>query len=85
MDNNTVFILIFIVVIAVIFSFALGYLFACNRLSNKMINAEIKFVESKTKILNDTKARIIKEDEIPEELREIFNNIIEELEENHGE
>lgn len=82
MDSNTVGTLIFIIIVAIIFSFLLGYFFACTRLHNKMINAEIKFVESKTKAFKDLEmqTKVLKEEDIPEELRGILNNIIEDIE-----
>lgn len=82
MDSNTVGTLIFIVIVAIIFSFLLGYFFACTRLHNKMINAEIKFVESKAKAFKnlEMQTKVIKQEEMPKELREMLNSIIEDIE-----
>lgn len=82
MDNNTVGTLIFIVIVAIIISFLLGYFFACTRLDNKRINAEIKFIESKAKAFKnlEMQTKVIRQDEMPEELREMLNSIIEDIE-----
>ena len=82
MDNNTVGTLIFIVIVAIIISFLLGYFFACTRLHNKMINAEIKFAESKAKAFEnlEMQTKVIRQDEMPEELREMLNSMIEDIE-----
>ena len=84
MDNNTVGILIFIVIIAVLISFALGYYYAMNRTENRFFNAQIKLTEAKIntmKQLENLKVIDVRQREMPKELREMLDNIMKEIEE----
>lgn len=85
MDSNTVGTLIFIVIVAVIVSFALGYFYACTRLHNRMIDAEIKLAEAKVNTIRqmqNIRAVGMKEEDLPKELKEMLDNIFKEEENN---
>lgn len=85
MDNNTVGILIFIIIISVLVSFALGYYYAMNKTENRFLNAQIKITEAKMNTIKNMerlKTIEVKEEDLPKGLKQMLDNIFKEEENN---
>ena len=95
MDSNTVGTLIFIIIVAIIFSFLLGYFFARTRAENRFFNAQTKLTKMRMDMLFNEKENLknikavnvkMNDEEIKEFLK-FLDNVAkeEEEEENDGE